>query len=122
MSIAYDSLFSVSASLNSPEASLAAIADIRDMLEKWKQSIPPEFRPGETTQLTKASDYVYKTAFLHTHYSYYLIIIGLERLTLHLDQTQNDSTEFSKQNLMKTARACIELSRFVDIEPYTPVL
>ena len=79
-------------------------------------------RPGETQQLSKATNSAYKTAILQTHFTYYLVIVGLERLTLHIDQTSSESAEFSKKNLMDTARACIELTRFVDIQAYTPVL
>lgn len=122
MSLAYDSLFSVSASLNSPETYMAAITHVRDMLEQWKLSVPPEMRPGETQSLSQATTGAYKTAILHTHLTYYLVVVGLARLTLHVDQTPGESVEFSKKNLMDTARACIELTRFVDIQPHTPVL
>ena len=125
LSIAYNTLFSVSARLKPREATLAAIEHIRTLLEHWRFQIPPDFRPGtdEPIRLTTEASTATKFVVLRTQHGYYHLLIALERLTiLHLDSTDKKTAERSKLTLMKTARRVIELSKFIDIGPQTPIL
>lgn len=58
---------------------------------------------------------------MRTHYYYYHVVIALERLTLHISHDIARS-ENSMRALLHTAREVINLTRYIDVEPYTPVL
>ncbi|KAL2865091.1 uncharacterized protein BJX67DRAFT_359229 [Aspergillus lucknowensis] len=120
LSIAYASLFSVSASTHSDDTLLASVDHVHSVLEEWRQSIPLEFRPKEPLQRRRLIDGASKEIALRTHYYYYHIIIALERLTLHVSRDIARS-ENAMRALLNTAREVINLTRFIDVEPYTPV-
>ncbi|KAF2017079.1 hypothetical protein BU24DRAFT_490316 [Aaosphaeria arxii CBS 175.79] len=120
-SIVYNSLFSISATLRSPSSYQAAIAHVRRILEEWRLSIPADLRPGSADNFPKAASTGVALAALQVHFSYYQIVIGLERLTLHLDTEDGAEAQMSRQRLMDTARTILELTKFIDVQPYTPV-
>lgn len=122
LSIAYASLFSVTASTRPAESQLALIDQIHDLLEDWRESIPLDFRPGEPIQRSRLITTSTKQVMLQTHYYYHHLIIALERLTLHIDQERGRKWEESKYNLLNAARTVVELIQFIDVAPYTPVL
>jgi hypothetical protein len=122
-SIVYNSLFSISASLRSKESYQIAMSHIRRILEDWRQSIPADYRPGDSASFPASPTTVSISLIAHqVHYSYYHIIIALERLTLHLELEQGDKGQMSKQRLMNTARTIIELTKHIDVQPYVPIL
>ena len=121
-SIAYSSLFSLSASVKPKESYRSAIQDVRRVLEEWRLLVPVDFRPKEAIQPTRWVSPSIKLVAMQTQYSYYNLIIALERLTLHIDPDESVSREQSKRNLLSAARAVIELIQFIDIEPYMPIL
>ncbi|CAG9984020.1 unnamed protein product [Clonostachys byssicola] len=121
-SIVYNSLFSISASLRSKESYQIAMSHIRRILEDWRQSIPADYRPGDSASFPASPTTVSISLIaLQVHYSYYHIIIALERLTLHLELEQGDKGQMSKQRLMNTARTIIELTKHIDVQPYVPI-
>ncbi|KAK4182869.1 fungal-specific transcription factor [Podospora australis] len=123
-SIAYSSLFSISASLKPRAACLSAIANVRRMLEDWRQSIPALFRPGEATDIGADAGHSTKLALLWTQYSYYNIVFALERRALQVVADDNEASranQESKANLVMAARSVIELIRFIDVEPSVPI-
>jgi hypothetical protein len=122
LTIAYQSLFSLSASLRSVESYLAAIHHVRNLLEQWRLSIPAEYQPGGSTRFGNVFDPNEKLVALQTHFSYYHLVIGLERLTLHLDKEEGPRKQDSMLRLMNTAKAIVELTRFIDLEPHVPLL
>jgi hypothetical protein len=118
---AYEALFSISATLIPKDFSRATIAAIQDELERWKISIPKAFRPGEPFQPTQFSADSSMAATLRMHYYYYSVMIALCRMALHLDTEQFPRRQSkSTTTLMNAARATIELTRHIDVEPYTP--
>lgn len=121
-SIAYSSLFSVNASSKSKVALATATARVRNLLEGWRISVPPPFRPGEAVwqddDLTPST----KLVLLQTQYAYYNIVFALERLAIHIDREESKRPEESKMSLMSAARSVVELIVFVDFEPYLPIL
>jgi hypothetical protein len=121
-SIAYSSLFSVSASLRSNDSYVSAISHVRHLLEDWRLSVPIQFRPNEPIQLTSNTNATVKLATIHTQYSYYSVVIALERLTLHVGHQDARRLEESKQSLMRAARTVIELTRHLAVEPHVPIL
>ncbi|KAL3456124.1 fungal-specific transcription factor domain-containing protein [Aspergillus heterothallicus] len=119
LSIAYASLFSVTASTQSNSTLLASIDSVQTLLEEWRTSVPVEFRPKEPLQRQRVNDAAAKEIALRTHYYYYHIVIALSRLTLHVSHDVARS-ENAMRTLLDTARSVINLTRYIDVEPYTP--
>ncbi|CEL03534.1 hypothetical protein ASPCAL04688 [Aspergillus calidoustus] len=119
LSIAYASLFSVSASTQSDDTLLASVDHVHTLLEEWRQCIPLDFRPKEHLQRRQLNDGASKEIALRTHYYYYHLTIALSRLTLHVSRDVAKS-ENAMRTLLDTARSIIDLTRFIDVEPYTP--
>ncbi|KAL2815129.1 fungal-specific transcription factor domain-containing protein [Aspergillus granulosus] len=119
LSIAYALLFSVSASTQPDDTLLASVNHVQTLLEEWRQSIPLEFRPKEPLQRRGLLDGASKEIALRTHYYYYHLAIALSRLTLHVSRDVARS-ENAMRVLLNTARSVIDLTRFIDVEPYTP--
>ncbi|OJJ61752.1 hypothetical protein ASPSYDRAFT_128692 [Aspergillus sydowii CBS 593.65] len=118
LSVAYASLFSISASTQPDDTTMAAINHVQTLLEEWRLSIPVDFRPKEPLQrrlLHGAS----KEIALRTHYYYYHVVIALERLTLHVSRDVARS-ENAMRTLLNSATQIINLTRYIDVEPYTP--
>ncbi|KAL4920594.1 hypothetical protein BDW62DRAFT_215853 [Aspergillus aurantiobrunneus] len=120
LSIAYATLFSTSASTQSDDTILAAVDHVHSLLEEWRLSIPVDFRPKEPLQRRRLIDGASKEIALRTHYYYHHLVIALERLTLHVSRVIVRS-ENSMRSLLNTAREVINLTRYIDVEPYTPV-
>ncbi|KAL4954658.1 hypothetical protein BDW69DRAFT_205074 [Aspergillus filifer] len=120
LSVAYSSLFSISASTQPDDTTLTAINHVRDLLEEWRLSIPPDFRPKEPLQRRCLNNGASKEIALRTHYYYCHLTIALERLTLHVSRDIARS-EKSMRSLLNTAKEIISLTRYIDVEPYTPV-
>lgn len=121
LSVAYASLFSISASMQPDDTTMTAIDHVHTLLEEWRLSIPIDFRPKEPLQRRRLMDGASKEIALRTHYYYYHVIIALERLTLHVSRDITRS-ENAMRTLLNTAREIINLTRYIDVEPYTPVL
>ncbi|OJJ79833.1 fungal specific transcription factor domain-containing protein [Aspergillus glaucus CBS 516.65] len=120
LAVAYASLFSISASTQPDDTILAAVDHVHTLLEEWRLSIPLDFRPKEPLQRRRLIDGASKEIALRTYYYYYHVIIALERLTLHASRDIARS-ENSMRALLNTAREVINLTRYIDVEPYTPV-
>ena len=133
LSLAYTSLFSVSAAIQPPESYYAAIQNIEARLERWRSALPEHYRPGRLSQSHKphvapcsSSSFIqpsFKTVVLRTKFSYYGLIIALARLKVYIGrQDQSPSQEKTRRLLMDTARAVVEDSKDIDIAAYTPLL
>ncbi|KAH6869509.1 fungal-specific transcription factor domain-containing protein [Thelonectria olida] len=121
LSIAYEFLFSLTASTQPAASQLVVIDRIENNLEQWRQSIPVSFKPQEPLHKPSFVDPKTKGVALSTQYYYYHILISLERLRLHLGGDSGFRQQASKQKLLAAARTVIELTRFIDVEPYTPI-
>ncbi|KAH6646395.1 hypothetical protein BKA67DRAFT_584174 [Truncatella angustata] len=121
LSIAYELLFSLTASSKPAPSQLLVVDQVQTSLEQWRQSVPIQFRPQEAVHIPSFTDPKTKQAALSTHYYYYHLLMALERLTLHLEEGRGTRQQTSQRKLMKAAQAVIELTRFIEIEPYTPV-
>ncbi|CAG8947778.1 unnamed protein product [Penicillium salamii] len=120
ISIAYDSLFSVTASTKSPESLLPSVNLVETKLEDWRQSIPPIFRPGETLQRSVLADPHTKEIAIRTQFYYFHLVIALQRMKVHLSSEKQKTDEYLR-TLLNAARQIVDLTRFIDVEPYTPV-
>ncbi|OLN89025.1 putative transcriptional regulatory protein C530.05-like protein 10 [Colletotrichum chlorophyti] len=121
LSIAYESLFSVTASTRDKASLLTAIGRIRGMLDQWRQSIPQDFRPKEPLNRHRLADPHSKQAALSTQCYYFHLVIALERMSLQLEEKGGLRQQDSRKELLQAARTIIELTRFIDVEPYTPI-
>ncbi|KAF5665039.1 fungal specific transcription factor [Fusarium denticulatum] len=121
-SLAYSSLFSVSASARHKATLANAIVRIRYLLESWRMSIPPSFRPGNAIRHDDGLTQSTKLVLLQTQYAYYNIVFATERLAIHMGQAEGERFEENKSCLMSAARRVIELIVFVDFEPHLPIL
>jgi len=122
MSQAYETLFSVTATMNSREQYRAAIDTVREDLERWRISIPEEFRPGEPFRVQNLLNNCTMTAALKTYFSYYSMLIALSRLALHIEaDTPSPQQEDTKITLMHSARMIIQFTRYIDTEAYTHI-
>ncbi|KAE8337782.1 hypothetical protein BDV24DRAFT_166916 [Aspergillus arachidicola] len=119
-SITYDSFFSVTASTRSAASLLPAVNHIQKLLEDWRQSIPPAYRPRETLQRSVLTDMGTREIVIRTHFYYFHLVMALERMKLHLS-SERRTTEDSLRTLLNAAGTVVELTRFIDVEPYTPV-
>ncbi|KIX02714.1 uncharacterized protein Z518_08656 [Rhinocladiella mackenziei CBS 650.93] len=119
---AYEKLFSISATLNSSEQHRIAIASVIDDLERWRMSIPLEFRPGEPFRTQHMSNRCRLTAALRTYFSYYAMLIAVSRLALQVDaDAPCAQRQETKNTLMQAARHVIELTRYIDTKAYTQI-
>lgn len=122
ISKAYDLLFCVTATMNSTGQYFEAIDEVNDDLENWRKTYPEELRPGGPFRPQNFYNSVFMLMSLRWHYYYYGVVMSLCRLTLHIGaNTQSQRLEDAKFRLMNTAREVIDLTRFVDAEPYTSI-
>lgn len=117
---AYQTLFSASATLDTPLQYMMAIDSMRDSLRHWSELIPEKFRPNMPFCIADAC-----TTFmlLRMHYMYYALIMAICRLELHLEATVTNSRERfedAKKGLVGAARTVIQLTTYLDIRPYMP--
>ncbi|KAG5982364.1 hypothetical protein E4U55_001994 [Claviceps digitariae] len=121
-SIAYSTLFTVSARRQSHDSYLKAIDHVYQRLEDWRLSIPNGFRPGESFHhLSMLAGSGVKLVAVQTQYLYFSMRVVLERLVMRVASQQDVRRENSKLYLMWAARTIIELTRHIDIEPHVPI-
>jgi hypothetical protein len=122
LSKAYDSLFSVSATLNSAEELFLQMDRINDELQSWLNPIPDHLRPGSSLQQHRSSPLYMQEVALRIHFAYYNLKICIARMTLHL--CPNGGSQRRSENkkcLLMTARAIIESTYLIPMTPFTPV-
>jgi hypothetical protein len=121
LSKAQSALFTISATLISPSLLVPAIDDFELELEKWKQSIPEHFRPGSSLHSVGLGILSAETK-LKINFQYYSSVIALARLKLSvLPEESSHKRQEAEQRLLHTSRAIIDLTRYIDLEAYTPV-
>ncbi|OAL04209.1 hypothetical protein IQ06DRAFT_95615 [Phaeosphaeriaceae sp. SRC1lsM3a] len=122
LSKAYDSLFSVSATLNSAEECFLQMDRINDELQSWLDSIPHSLRPGSSLQQHRPSPLHMQEMALRIHFAYYNLRICISRMTLH--RCPNGGSPRRSENskcLLTMARAVIESTYMIAMNPFTPV-
>lgn len=122
LSVAYEALFSVSASTRPTTSQLTAVENVQTSLEKWRMLVPVEFRPLEPLNSIHLVNPKTKHIALSTQYYYYHLVIAIERLSIRLGGDQGALPEQCHSRLVQAAKTVIELTRFIDVESYTPIL
>ncbi|KAH7058614.1 fungal-specific transcription factor domain-containing protein [Macrophomina phaseolina] len=118
----YESLFSVSATLQSLEEYYRAIDSCRADLEQWRAALPPAFQPESPLPASCRSTPAVMQVALRIRLSYYNLVIVLSRLTIHVDNgldSERQSKSFDA--LLSSARSVLDLSSYIDQEPYMPI-
>ncbi|KAE8335992.1 hypothetical protein BDV24DRAFT_178872 [Aspergillus arachidicola] len=117
----FTDLFSISATNNSKTAYLAKINQLERLLEQQCRTIPPQFQPGTKLRPQTFLHPCEIAAALRVHYHYHELKIALHRLKLHVTRDQSSSQSPSGMiDMMKSARAVIDLTRVIYQEPSTP--
>jgi hypothetical protein len=119
----YEMLFSVSATLNSADAYRSAIELVKQELSHWRDSIVEPFRPGLPFRYRHLCGPSSMQIAIRLQFYYYSAIIAIARLDLSVNSLrQNESGQSeNKRTLMASARAIIELTKYIDTEAYTPI-
>ncbi|KAG6354379.1 hypothetical protein INS49_004396 [Diaporthe citri] len=119
---AYESLFSVSASLNSIDQYELKIDAIKSEAETWRRSIPAGYRPGSPFSGARMAE-----GCLRLHYCYHALSIALGRLDLYVGrkaaktEAHGARMRAAENELMESARAVARLTICIDIRPHTPL-
>ncbi|KAF2009635.1 hypothetical protein BU24DRAFT_428537 [Aaosphaeria arxii CBS 175.79] len=121
-SSAYESIFSISATLLDSESTRLAIDSFFHQLECWRQSIPFDFRPGNPIPVSYRSNRALMSSTLKMHCYYYSILIALYRLNLSLRpaEVSRAMTESRKQ-LLNAAQKIVELSEHIEVAAHTSI-
>lgn len=122
VSKAYDSLFSVTATLDSTQEHFQKMDRINDELQSWLISIPENCRPGSSLQQHRFSPLYMQEMVLKIHFAYYNLRICISRMTLHLcPHGGSQRRSENKKCLLMTARSIIESTYMIPMNPFTPV-
>ena len=120
-SVAYSTVFSVSASQQPVEVLLKAVDHVRSRLETWRKSSPIDFRPKEPFDTSKMTTSCQLMVAIETHYCYYELAIALERVMVHIAQRRGESTTASQVRMVEAARTVIEMARLIPMTPNVPL-
>jgi len=122
LSRAYQCLFTVNVAVNPPNIYWEKIDLLKEELEKWRNSIPELFRPGNALK-TRDLPSSAVTIAIRLQYFYYNALMAIFRVTVHVgaDELSNiERLKESKRSMMRCARSILELTKFIDVETYTP--
>jgi hypothetical protein len=115
----YASLISVSVRDRPKTYYNTTIHNLKSELSAWAKTIPTELRPGQPvrpyTQTTQMID-----IGIRLHYLYHGTMMHLDRTALQLEEEPKARSDLV-QGIMGTARTVLELTRFIEIQPYTPI-
>ncbi|KAJ9491945.1 hypothetical protein VN97_g1328 [Penicillium thymicola] len=119
----HSSLFTIS-SVNQPAAEYnSKVQGFLTELESWRISAPGRFRAGETLRPRLLREPLAQTITLLTNYLYFHALLTLSWTLLHFSAIKLEPMRQLdlKRGLMRTARSVLELTKFIEVAPYTPV-
>ncbi|KAF2994322.1 hypothetical protein E8E14_001319 [Neopestalotiopsis sp. 37M] len=105
---------------------LATIDQLARELEAWRLSLPPDIRPGERFWQNASKGNLLVAPAIWIACLYNSLRLSLNRATLYLAADAPEVVSKSQQAestkvLMETSRSTLELTTFIDVEPYTPL-
>ncbi|ETS87908.1 hypothetical protein PFICI_01736 [Pestalotiopsis fici W106-1] len=126
LSRAMSNLFSVSVLGNPKTYYLATIEQLTRELETWRLSLPPDIRPGERFWQNASKGNLLVAPAIWVACLYNSFRLSLNRATLYLAADAPEVVSKAQQAestkaLMETSRSTLELTTFIDVEPYTPL-
>lgn len=141
----YASLYSVSVRGKSADYYSSTVNSLKSELEAWKTTIPTELQPGQPIRPHSSLPPPLTDVRTRLHYLYHGTVLHLDRTALHFSKevSQFVMTHFTSQRLrprtnrtppmqaqarselvtsiMCTARTILELTKYIEIQPYTPI-
>ncbi|KAG0160527.1 hypothetical protein PDIDSM_8057 [Penicillium digitatum] len=119
----HSSLFTIS-SVNQPASEYnAKVQGFLTELESWRLSAPLRFRAGEPLKPRLLREPLAQMIALMTNYLYFDALLTLSWTLLHFSAIKLGPMRQLdlKRGLMRTARSVLELTKFIEVAPYTPV-
>lgn len=117
----YASLFSVSVRDRPTAYYIATVQSLKSELEVWAGTIPHEIRPGQPIRPhTIQASQMMMDISIRLHYLYHGTSLHLDRTALQLEQDPQIRSE-AASGVMRTARTILELTKYIDVQPYTPL-
>lgn len=119
----HSGLFTIS-SVNQPAAEYnSKVQGFLTELETWRISAPGRFRAGEPLKPRLLREPLAQTIALMTNYLYFHALLTLSWTLLHFSAIKLEPMRQLdlKRGLMRTARSVLELTKFIEVAPYTPV-
>lgn len=118
------SLFSASVLGNPKTYYLATIDQLTQELETWRLSIPSDIRPGERFWHTASKGNLLVAPAVWIACLYNSCRLSLSRATLFLAADAPEVVSKAQQSestkaLMESSRSTLELTTYIDVEPYT---
>lgn len=116
------SLFTTSSTLSPLASTRTAIDDFHRDLETWRQSITDRFRPERFPQTFFGTDSTTMAVKLRIRYHYYSALIALARVQINASQGESSQHRSDGvKHLIDASSAIIDLTRYIDVEPYMPI-
>jgi hypothetical protein len=79
-----------------------------------------EFRPGHPIRPYAIKSPQMVDIGIRLHYLYHGTMLHLDRTALQLEEDLGDRSELVT-GIMRTARTVLELTKYIDVQPYTPI-
>jgi len=94
-------------------------------LDAWRRTLPPSLQPGKPFGKTRGLSHASQMQLLVIHSTYYYLLCAIHRrFTPMFTQDGKDSRHYISSSAevthMEAARAIILLTKFLDIESFTP--
>lgn len=117
----YASLFSVSVRDRPAAYYIATVQSLKSELEAWTKTIPTDIRPGLPIRphLIRGSQMMMDVS-IRLHYLYHGAALHLDRTAQQLESHPSVRSEV-ESSIMHTARTILELTKYIDVQPYTPL-
>ncbi|KAE8421238.1 fungal-specific transcription factor domain-containing protein [Aspergillus pseudocaelatus] len=111
-----------------PTSRLQTVANgILTRLEKWRESIPEQFRPGQSFSRLPMGGLLLRMQVLVLHFSYYYAVCAVHRrfTPMFLQGNEEDKAaectpQGSSVTHIEAARSMALLTKYLDVESYTP--
>ncbi|KAJ4982756.1 hypothetical protein SVAN01_11761 [Stagonosporopsis vannaccii] len=117
----YASLFSVSVRDRPTAYYIATVQSLRSELDAWTRTIPTEIRPGQPIRPhTIQASQTTMDLIIRLHYLHYSTALHLDRTALQLEKDHSVGSVVASA-IMRTARSVLELTKYIDVQPYTPL-
>ncbi|KAJ5627383.1 hypothetical protein N7528_004810 [Penicillium herquei] len=119
----HKNLLTISAIQQPASAYNSKVQGLLAELESWRLSIPERFRAGEPFRSRLMREPLAQTIALMTHYLYLNASLTLSWTLLHFSAAKLETRQQVdlKRELMRTSRSVLELTKFIDVSPSTPV-
>ncbi|CAO2657982.1 Nn.00g072420.m01.CDS01 [Neocucurbitaria sp. VM-36] len=116
----YASLYSVSVRGKSSEYYNSIIRNLKSELEAWRVTVPLPLQPGHPIRQHAILTPQLMDVRIRSHYLYHGTTLHLDRTKLQFAKEENERSEIVT-DIMKTARTVLELTKYIDVQPYTPL-